>query len=216
MLSVVNSIALQGLDGILVKIEVDISSGLPAWEIIGLPDVSVKESKERVRTAINNCGIELLSKKYVINLSPANIKKVGSVFDLAIVTGVLTSIGIIHERNRLKDTIFIGELSLEGRVEPVNGVLPMCIEALKFGMKRAIVPKKNEEEATYVSGIEVIGVSDLKELVNYLNGKIQIIPQKLDLYKTQEDKLLYPIDYSEVKGQAGTKRALEIAVARKS
>lgn len=216
MLSVVNSIALQGLDGILVKIEVDISSGLPAWEIIGLPDVSVKESKERVRTAIKNCGIELLSKKYVINLSPANIKKVGSVFDLAIVTGVLTSIGIIHERNRLKDTIFIGELSLEGRVEPVNGVLPMCIEALKFGMKRAIVPKKNEEEATYVSGIEVIGVSDLKELVNYLNGKIQIIPQKLDLYKTQEDKLLYPIDYSEVKGQAGTKRALEIAVARKS
>ena len=129
---------------------------------------------------------------------------------------MLTSIGIIYEGSRLKDTILIGELSLEGRVEPVNGVLPMCIEALRFGIRRVIVPKKNEKEAACVSGIEVIGVSDLKELVNYLNGKMQVEPIPTSSYGARKNGTLYSIDYSEVKGQAGTKRALEIAVARKS
>ena len=142
MLSVVNSIALQGLDGILVKIEVDISRGLPSWDIIGLPDVSVKESKERVRTAIKNCGIDLLSRKYVINLSPANIRKIGSVFDLAIAIGVIQAVGELNNNVNLEKTVFIGELSLDGNVEAVNGVLPMCIEALKFGVQKVIVPKK--------------------------------------------------------------------------
>ena len=190
MLSVVKSIALQGLDGFLVRIEVDISSGLPAWDIVGLPDVSVKESKERVRTAIKNCGINLLSRKYVINLSPANIKKQGSIFDLSIAIGVLQASEEIMENVKLDDTIFIGELSLDGGVEAVNGVLPMCIEALKFGIKRVIV-------------------------IDYLNGRIELKEEKFDSRKIS-NKLSYNIDFNEVKGQAGTKRALEIAVARKS
>ena len=215
MLSVVKSIALQGLDGFLVRIEVDISSGLPAWDIVGLPDVSVKESKERVRTAIKNCGINLLSRKYVINLSPANIKKQGSIFDLSIAIGVLQASEEIMENVKLDDTIFIGELSLDGGVEAVNGVLPMCIEALKFGIKRVIVPQKNTLEASCVEGLKVIGVSNLREVIDYLNGRIELKEEKFDSRKIS-NKLSYNIDFNEVKGQAGTKRALEIAVARKS
>lgn len=215
MLSVVKSIALQGLDGFLVRIEVDISSGLPAWDIVGLPDVSVKESKERVRTAIKNCGINLLSRKYVINLSPANIKKQGSIFDLSIAIGVLQASEEIMENVKLDDTIFIGELSLDGGVEAVNGVLPMCIEALKFGIKRVIVPQKNSLEASCVEGLKVIGVSNLREVIDYLNGRIELKEEKFDSRKIS-NKLSYNIDFNEVKRQAGTKRALEIAVARKS
>ena len=215
MLSVVKSIALQGLDGFLVRIEVDISSGLPAWDIVGLPDVSVKESKERVRTAIKNCGINLLSRKYVINLSPANIKKQGSIFDLSIAIGVLQASEEIMENVKLDDTIFIGELSLDGGVEAVNGVLPMCIEALKFGIKRVIVPQKNTLEASCVEGLKVVGVSNLREVIDYLNGRIELKEEKFDSRKIS-NKLSYNIDFNEVKRQAGTKRALEIAVARKS
>ncbi len=216
MLSVIKSIALQGLNGILVNIEVDISSGLPSWDIIGLPDVSVKESKERVRTAIKNLGINLLSRKYVINLSPANVKKIGSVFDLAMAIGILQASSEINEDLKLDDTIFIGELSLDGEVEGVNGVLPMCIEALKFGIKRVIVPKKNLVEASCVEGLKVIGVSSLKETMDYLNGKIEITQEKFDSKKIFGVNEKYNIDFSEVKGQKATKRALEIAVARKS
>lgn len=216
MLSVIKSIALQGLNGILVRIEVDISSGLPSWDIIGLPDVSVKESKERVRTSIKNLGVNLLSRKYVINLSPANVKKIGSVFDLAMAIGILQASSEINEDLKLDDTIFIGELSLDGEVEGVNGVLPMCIEALKFGIKRVIVPKKNLIEASCVEGLEVVGVSNLRETMDYLNGKIEIKNEKFDSKKIFGVNEKYNIDFSEVKGQKATKRALEIAVARKS
>ena len=216
MLSVVNSITLQGLDGVLVKIEVDISGGLPSWDIIGLADVSVKESKERVRTAIKNCGVNLLSRKYVINLSPANIKKQGSVFDLAIAVGVLQASGEVRKNNEDNNTIFIGELSLDGKVEAVNGVLPMCIEALKYGIKRVIVPKKNVLEASCVEGLKVIGVSNLKETIDYLNEKININEESFDKEKMLGMSNKYDVDFSEVKGQTATKRALEIAVARKS
>ena len=216
MLSVIKSIALQGLDGVLVRIEVDISSGLPSWDIIGLPDTSVKESKERVRTAIKNCGIDLFSKKYVINLSPANIKKVGSNFDLAIAVGVLHSIGEINENAKIDDIIFIGELSLDGKIEAVNGVLPMCIEALKYGIKKVMVPRKNIKEATCVDGLEVIGVSSLQEVIDHFNGRINIKIEKFESYEFIKNNQKYLIDFDEVKGQACTKRALEIAVARKS
>ena len=216
MLSVIKSIALQGLNGILVRIEVDISSGLPSWDIIGLPDISVKESKERVRTSIKNCGINLLSRKYVINLSPANIRKQGSVFDLAMAIGILQASNELSENLDLNDTIFIGELSLDGNVESVNGVLPMCIEALKYGIKKVIIPKKNVLEASCVSGLKVIGVTSLQETMDYLNGKIDIKEEKFDGEEIFKKKENYNIDFNEVKGQEATKRALEIAVARKS
>ena len=213
MTSVIKSIALQGLNGILVRIEVDISGGLPAWDIIGLPDASVKESKERVRTSIKNCGINLLSRKYVINLSPANVRKQGSIFDLAIAIGILQASEEIKEDVKIDDVIFIGELSLDGNVETVNGVLPMCIEALKYGIKKVIVPKKNVLEASCVEGLKVIGVSNLQEVIDYLNGKIDLKEEKFNTQKILKNEEKYNIDFNEVKGQAATKRALEIAVA---
>lgn len=216
MLAVTNSIALQGLDGILVKVEVDISNGLPSWDIIGLPDTSVKESKERVRTAIKNCGIDLLSRKYVINLSPAYIRKEGSIFDLAIAVGVLYAAGWIKNSKNIQDTIFIGELLLDGNIESVNGVLPMCIEALKCGIHKVIVPKKNCKEASCVEGLNVIGISNLEDVIKYLNGILDIKAESPDINVKSNIIRKYEIDFDEVKGQASTKRALEIAVARKS
>ena len=216
MLSITKSIALQGLDGILVRVEVDISRGLPSWDIIGLPDTSIKESKERVRTAIKNCGVNLLSRKYVINLSPANIRKEGSIFDLAIAVGVLYAIGELNENVDLDDTIFIGELSLDGNVEAVNGVLPMCIEALKFGIKRVFVSTKNVKEASCVSGLKVLGVCNLQETIDCLSGKFELKEEKLENMDFSSNLENYNIDFNEVKGQRGVKRALEIAVARKS
>lgn len=215
MVSIIKTIALQGLEGVLVKIEVDISNGLPAWEIIGLPDASVKESKERVRTAIKNSGIQLLSRKYVINLSPANIRKAGSNFDLAVAVGLLYAMGAIKTTKFLENTIFIGELSLNGNIESVDGVLPMCIEALRFGIKRVILAKENSQEASYVKEIEVIGVTNLKEVIEYLDGKKIINVQKYqeNLIKNLEQE---KIDFEDVKGQASAKRAIEVAVARQS
>lgn len=216
MLSVTKSITLQGLNGIIVKIEVDISNGLPGWEIIGLADTSIKEAKERVRTSIKNCGINLLSKKYVINLSPASLRKEGSSFDLAIAVGVLQAVGIINRSNKISKTVFIGELSLNGKVERVNGILPMCIEALKFGIKDVIVPKENIEEAMNVKKINVVGVANLVELIDYLNNKREIKVEKSNEISLFKNEVNYQIDFSEIKGQKATKRALEIAVARKS
>ena len=215
MLSIVKSIALQGLNGIIVNIEVDISHGLPSWEIVGLPDISIKESKERVRTAIKNCGIDLLSRKYVINLSPANIRKTGSIFDLAIAIGVLKSIGILSSNIVFQNILFIGELSLDGKIEAVNGILPMCIEAFKSGIKQVVIPQKNAKEASCVTGLKVIGVSTLQETVDYLNGEIILESERFCQSNFLKNKANYFIDFKEVKGQVGAKRALEIAVARK-
>lgn len=210
MLSITKSLVLQGLDGILIDVEVDISSGMPSWDIVGLPDLSIKESKERVRTAIKNCGIELPSRKYIINLSPANFKKEGSSLDLSIAIGILKSMEIIKKQDTSK-TIFIGELSLEGKVNRVNGVLPICIEALKYGINKVIVPKDNVKEAMIVKELEIIGIQNLEELILYLNGK-KIIEKEnndnINLYNENNE-----IDFSEVKGQEGIKRALEIAAA---
>lgn len=212
MLSVVKSMALQGLDGILINVEVDISSGMPMWEIIGLPDASVKESKERVKTAIKNCKINLPSRRYIINLSPANLKKEGSYLDLAIGVGVLKSIGIL-KCNDLDNIIFIGELSLDSKIKPVNGVLPMCIEALKNGIKKVIVSKENAKEAAIVKGLEVIGVQDLKSLIMYLNNELKIESEKVDVENIFKNNYTYDLDFSEVKGQARVKRAIEVAVS---
>lgn len=212
MLSVVKSMVLQGLDGTLVNVEVDVSSGMPIWEIIGLPDISVKESKERVKTAIKNCGIDIPSRRYIINLSPANLRKEGSYFDLAISIGVLKSIGILEKAN-LEDVIFIGELSLDSKIKRVNGVLPMCIEALKHGIKKVIVPKENAKEASIIKELEVIGIENLFDLIKYLNNEIQIEREFSDIKDIFEKEVNYDIDFSEVKGQYAVKRALEIAAA---
>ena len=181
MLAITKSMALQGLDGYLVSIQVDISNGMPDFQIVGLPDISVKESKERVKTAIRNSNIEFLSRKIVINLSPANTRKEGSMFDLPIAIGILVASKNIENPNLgriLMETIFIGELSLNGNIEKTNGILPICIEAKRIGIKRIIIPKQNAEETNLLEEVEILPVSNLKEVIDYLNGKKQIRQQE--------------------------------------
>lgn len=215
MLAITKSMALQGLDGFLVSIEVDISLGMPYFEIVGLPDASVKESKERVKTAIRNSNIEFLSRRIVVNLAPANTRKEGSNFDLPIAVGILIASENIRNQNLselLKDTIFIGELSLNGKIEKTDGILPICIEAKKLGIKRIILSKDNSQEACVVKGIEVLPVESIKEVIDYLNGNYKITKQEYREYNC-EDTTKYKFDFEEVKGQEDVKRALEIAAA---
>ena len=212
MLSIVKSMALNGINGYLVETQVDVSSGLPHLEIVGLPDTSVRESKERVRTAIKNSGIEFPSRKITVNLAPANTKKEGSSFDLPLAIGILIATENLDSKN-LENTIFIGELSLDGTLNKVNGILPMCIEALKLGMKRVVLPKENALEAGIVNGIEVIGVSSLEQTIRYLRNEEKIEPEKVDFNAIFENSKKYNLDFSEVKGQENVKRALEIAAA---
>ncbi len=215
MLSIVKSMALNGLDGYLVSIQTDISEGMPYFQIVGLPDASVKESKERVITAIKNSKVKFLSKRIIINLAPANTRKEGSNFDLPISVGILIAINVIKNpnlENFLKQTIFIGELALDGKVEKVNGILPIGIEAKKLGIKRMIVPKQNAKEASIIKDLEIIAINSLEELIQVLNGNKIITKQKYNEIKTNcqfKDK----IDFSEIKGQENVKRALEVAAA---
>ena len=215
MLSIVKSMSLQGLEGYLVDVQVDVSAGMPNWEVVGLPDTTVKESKERVRTAIKNSGFDFKSRKIVINLAPADTRKEGSFFDLPIAIGILLDFHDIKRQN-LDDTVFIGELSLNGNNNKINGVLPMCIEAKKLGIKRIILSKDNAKEAAIVDGIKVIGVTNLSEVVDYLNGNNYIIPTANSISEMFNMKYQYMIDFSDVKGQENVKRALEIATARRS
>ncbi len=212
MLSFVKSMCLQGLEGVLINVEVDISSGLPYWEIVGLPDTNIRESKDRVKTAIKNSGIELLSRRYIINLSPASVRKNGASLDLAIAIGILISMRVIKYTN-LRDTIFIGELSLNGDLVGVNGILAICIEAQKCGIKRIILPKVNAKEASVAEGVEVIGISNLKELIDFLNGKKKISKEKFDRNNIFNNINKLDLDYCDVKGHEISKRVLEIAAA---
>jgi len=215
MLSVVKSMSLHGLDGYLISVQVDVSSGMPAWEVVGLPDASVKEARERVRTAIKNSDYEFQSRKIVVNLAPADIRKEGTFFDLPIAVGILINFEEINQVN-LENTVIVGELSLDGRVNKINGILPMCIEAKKLGMKRIILPKENSKEASIVKGIEVIGVSSLKQVVNYLNKAEIIQPEIQDINLLFQKQQEYSLDFSDVKGQENIKRALEVAAARRT
>lgn len=215
MLAITKSMALQGLEGYLVAIQVDISNGMPDFQIVGLPDVSVKESRERVKTAIRNSNIEFLSRRIVVNLSPANTRKEGSIFDLPIAVGILIADRNIKNSNLekiLEETIFIGELSLNGNIEKTKGILPICIEAKKLGIKRIILPKQNAKEASILKGIDILPVNTLKEVISYLNGKKEILKEENTDVNLNHD-VEYEFDFSEVKGQQSVKRALEVAAA---
>lgn len=212
MLAIIKSMALHGLDGYLVDVQVDVSSGLPSWEIVGLPDTSVREAKERVKTAIKNSDIDFQSKRIIVNLAPADTKKEGSSFDLPIAIGILVATENIQDFNKEK-IAFIGELSLDGKINKVNGVLPMCIEASRLGIKEIIVPKENALEAGIVRNIKIIPADNLTEVIEYLNDLRKIESISVDTEELFKNNNQYMFDFSEVKGQENIKRALEVAAA---
>lgn len=211
MLSKVKSMALLGLDGYLISVQVDVSGGIPGWDIVGLPDTSVKEAKERVKTAIKNSGYELQSRKIIVNLAPADTKKEGAVFDLPIAIGILICTEVISTVS--ENIAFIGELSLDGKINKVNGILPMCIEAKKLGIKQIILPKENAKEAAVVEDIDIYGANTLGEVVDFLNGNLKMEKTKIDIERLFETGNKSLLDFNEVKGQENIKRALEIAAA---
>jgi len=211
MIAKINGFALLGLDGVPIEVEVDINNGLPAFEVVGLADTAVKESKERVRSAIKNSGRSVPIKRITINLAPADVKKEGSILDLAIAIGVLTASTQLQAE--LSDIVFLGELSLDGSLRRINGVLPILISAMNMGYKKFIIPKANQLEASFVQGIEVYALENLKETVDFLSGLIQVEPVKNHDYKSLDCKNIYDSDLSFIKGQAVAKRALEVAVS---
>lgn len=213
MLSIIKSAALLGIDSYPVEVEVDLSNGLPAFDIVGLPDSAVKESRERVRTAIRNAGFSFPVKRITVNLAPADTKKEGAAFDLPIALGILSACNLFSAE-KTEDALITGELSLDGSVRPVNGVLPMLYDALRRGISVSFVPFENAEEAALVEGMTVYPVHSVKEIVAHLSGGTQIAPYHKEgnaFSLTQTDTP--DLDFSHVKGQENAKRAMEIAAA---
>ena len=211
MFSRISSFGLSGLNGFKVDVEVDTSLGLPKYEIVGLPDVAVKESKERVRSAIKNSGFKFPVNHIAINLAPANIKKVGPNFDLPIAISILKSSSQIVS-DRCLEFILIGELGLDGVIKPVSGILPALISAKSLGYKKFIIPLENSKEASFIEGIEVYAFSKLIDVVGFFEGAYTCLPVEKSIWKgEQSDKIVE--DFARVKGQKIAKRAMEIAVS---
>ena len=213
MVSRIHSGALLGIDGYLVEVEVNLASGLPTLSIVGLPDTAVKESGDRVSAAIKNTGLELPLRKITVNLAPADIRKEGSAFDLPIALGILSANGLIKHAS-LDKFVILGELSLDGRVKPVKGVLSIAAMAKDQKMKGLILPKKNAAEASVVTGVNVYPVENLPEALEFLNGELEIEPaSKKHSQEERQDFPPYEVDFNDVKAQHHVKRALEIAAS---
>ena len=212
MIFIVKSCALYGINGYLVDVEIDLSNGLPGFDVVGLPDTAVKESRERVRAAIKNSEYQFPQKRITVNLAPADIKKEGSTFDLAIAAGILQSTGDIRCES-LEGYAFLGELSLDGSVKGIKGILPMCIELEKRKICKIIVSSENADEAALIKGIEVYGVKSIKEMADYLNGSSEISKHYVDIDKYFSTEDFYDFDFLDVKGQDTAKRAMEITAA---
>ena len=212
MLARVLSSAVIGIDAYLVEVEVDITQGLPTFTTVGLPEASVKESKERVKSAINNSGYTFPPDRITVNLAPANIKKEGTGFDLPMALGILSATGIIPQEI-ISRYLVLGELSLDGRIKPVYGSLPMALAAKQAGYPGIIVPFDNRREASVVNAISVYPVKTLSQIVDFFRGVTRIAPEKANLAEIFRSDNVYENDFSEVLGQEHAKRALEVAAA---
>ena len=212
MLAKVNSFSLCGLEGFPVTVETDINNGLPSLDIVGLPDASVKESKERVRSAVKNSGMIFPTNKITVNLAPGDIKKEGSYFDLAIALGIIKASHSVTTQIG-DDTVFLGELSLNGELRAVTGMLPLLISAKDAGYKKAVIPFGNAEEASYLSGIDVYALKNLKEVVLFLDNPSATEKIHIKDYGVIGKYTEYSSDLKFVKGQFTAKRALEVAVS---
>ena len=212
MLAKVNSGAVIGIDGYIVDVEVDLAQGIPAFDIVGLPDSAVKESRERVRTCIQNTKYSFPVKRITVNLAPADIRKSGPSFDLPIAVGILIGTGIIPD-HASKGAFFTGELSLDGTVRSVSGVLPMVLAARAEGFTSCYVPAVNAEEAALVDGVTVFPIGNITDLVDHFTSK-SIAPTQVDIHALfKENAAIHKLDFSDVKGQPGVKRALEVSAA---
>lgn len=214
MYTKVSSAALRGIDGYPVMVEVDVSDGFPRFDLVGLPDSAVKESIERVRTSIKNSGLDFPYKRITVNLAPADIRKEGPSYDLPIAVGILACMGEIEEKE-LEKTLILGELSLNGDIRRVTGVLPMIYSAKQEGYTRCIVPSENIQEAAIVRGLQIIGMESLNQVIAYLNDEYTIVPAKQDqdfLFQVDKSQDL-EMDFIDIQGQENVRRALEIAAA---
>lgn len=218
MISQILTASVIGLNVYKILVEVDVNNSLPAMSIVGLPDASISEAKERVRSAIKNSGYEFPNKKVIINLAPADIRKMGSYYDLPIAVGILSKNGTIQQ-TEFADTAFIGELSLDGSLRSVSGVLPIAAGLFEKGIKTLIVPFENAKEAAIIEGLTVIGAKNLVEIVNHFNvkspehKKIQPIVVDIKEYMQEKSEKSGYFDFKDVKGQHKAKKAMEIAAA---
>ena len=208
MICSIHTMGINGIHGNLITAECYISNGLPAFDIVGLPDTAVKEARERVRAAAKTSGMKFPTSRITVNLAPASLKKSGTHYDLPILLGILSACGLIHRPS--STSAFIGELSLDGQIRPVNGVLPMAIAARRAGMDTVFVPAQNAAEATLARGPSIIPVKNVKELLEHLNGDVQIAEEPIWVPERRESAAL---DFKDVVGQEQAKRALEIAAA---
>ena len=211
MFAQVNGLTTCGIDGVMILVEVDMSNGLPNFDLVGLPAMAVRESKERVKAAMRNSDYPFPMTKITVNLAPADLRKEGSGLDLPIAIGLLTCSRLI-EASQLDDKVFVGELSLDGRIRKVSGVLSMVMEAKHFGAKEIYIPQENAAEGKLIQGIKVYTASSLKEIVEHLTGKelLKPLPKENILQNKQR---IYHVDFADIKGQMVARRALEIAAA---
>jgi magnesium chelatase family protein len=211
------SAAVFGIDAYVVDVEVDLTpragdSITPAFTMVGLPDAAVRESRERIRAAINNCGFFFPIHRVTVNLAPADVKKEGSSFDLPIAIGILGASGDL-KGEEFNDTLIVGELSLDGRVRPVKGALSIAVSARSGGVKRLMLPEENAQEAAVVKGVDVYAVGTLRRVVEMINDRTVGTPIKVDTEKLLGNLSDYAEDFREVRGQGHAKRAIEVATA---
>ena len=212
MLSKLKSFGLIGINGYPIDVEVDLNNGLPRYDVVGLPDASIKEGKDRIRSAMKNSGFEYPLYKITVNLAPADMQKEGPIYDLPIALGLISATDQMPI-DSVDDFVILGELSLNGDVRKINGILPMLISARENGFKKVIIPSQNQNEASFIEGLEIYPVDSLKQAVAFLKKEIVIEPIKMASYEDKIKSAEVPNDFCYIKGQKTAKRALEIAAA---